>query len=116
MAIPQHLEHDFSMLTRAFSNGNVALMETTDKETGRTEYVICIVSREEEEVVLTPAAAILNCDPYERYEPANVEGALCPKLCCNNISCPRLRHCVRWMTLGAEDAWRCNATIYSLNK
>mgnify|MGYP000947269447 CR=1 FL=1 len=116
MAVPQKLEHDFSILTRAFTNGNVALMETKDRETGRTEYVICIIGRQDDEVSLTPVATIIHCDPYERYEPANVEGALCPKPCCNNTGCPRLRHCVRWMTLGAEDAWRCDAAVYSVSK
>lgn len=43
MAIPEGVKSNFETLRRAFRNGDVALMECTDKTTSTPIYVVCAV-------------------------------------------------------------------------
>jgi hypothetical protein len=49
MAIPDGIRQNFETLRMAFNNGDVALMECTDKTTGMLTYVVCAVQFDGEE-------------------------------------------------------------------
>ena len=49
MAIPKGHKNNFETLKKAAVNGDLALMECTDKNTGKKVNVICAVQWENEE-------------------------------------------------------------------
>jgi Family of unknown function (DUF6117) len=49
MAIPDGIKQNFETLRKAFNNGDIALMECTDKTTGMPAYVVCAVAFDGEE-------------------------------------------------------------------
>ena len=67
--IPDGHKNNFKTLQEAFGNGDVALMECTDRESGEAVSVICAVHREEGEFVLTPLAKMFNGNPYAELLP-----------------------------------------------
>lgn len=69
MAIPKGYKANFETLKRAFKNGDVALMECTDKVTGKPVYVICTVGRENSEYVMSPVAKMFDGNPYDELNP-----------------------------------------------
>lgn len=71
MSIPDHARANFQALLRAAANGNLALMECADFETGETRYVICAVGRDDGDYVFTPFGHLADGDPYEAYTPPN---------------------------------------------
>ena len=46
MSIPDHARANFQTLLRAAADGNLALLECADAETGAVRYVICAVGRD----------------------------------------------------------------------
>ncbi len=70
MAIPDYARTNFNTLLRAASDGNLALMECLDAETGKPRYVICAVGRAEDgDYMMTPFGHLADQDPYDAYLP-----------------------------------------------
>lgn len=66
--IVQQHEDNFETLRRAFLEGNVCLMECTDKITNKKVAVICAVNINDE-YEMVPMAMFFNENPYERLTP-----------------------------------------------
>lgn len=77
MAIPKGHKANFETLQRACENGDLALMECVDKNTGAPVITICAVSceGEEGEFVFTPLARMFDGNPYEQLVPPMQEAA-----------------------------------------
>jgi hypothetical protein len=69
MSIPDHARANFQTLLCAAADGNLALLECTDAETGALRYVICAVGRDDEEFLFTPFGHLADGNPYEAYRP-----------------------------------------------
>ncbi|MCT9000183.1 DUF6117 family protein [Chelativorans intermedius] len=67
--IPDHIRANFQTLMRAAENGDLALMECSDAETGAPRYVICAVGRNGGEYLFTPFGHLAEGNPYEAYRP-----------------------------------------------
>lgn len=67
--IPDHIRANFQTLMRAAENGDVALMECSDAESGVPRYVICAIGRNGGEYLFTPFGHLAEGDPYEAYHP-----------------------------------------------
>lgn len=67
--IPDHIRANFQTLMRAAENGDLALMECSDAETGAPRYVICAVGRNGGEYLFTPFGHLVEGNPYEAYHP-----------------------------------------------
>jgi hypothetical protein len=60
---------NFETLKRACLNGNLALIECQNAETGEYLAVICAVSEKEGEFMITPFGNMCTGDPYKQYVP-----------------------------------------------
>ena len=61
---------NFQTLLDAARNGDLALMECTDAETGEYRAVVCAVGWVDEEYQFTPFGHLCsNKNPYEAYDP-----------------------------------------------
>ncbi|KIZ44511.1 MULTISPECIES: DUF6117 family protein [Rhodopseudomonas] len=69
MSIPDHARANFQTLLRAAVDGNLALLECADAETGAVRYVICAVGRDAGEFLFTPFGHLADGNPYEAYRP-----------------------------------------------
>ncbi|WMS43149.1 DUF6117 family protein [Acuticoccus sp. MNP-M23] len=69
MSIPDHARANFQTLLRAAADGNLALLECADAETGAVRYVICAVGRDGGEFLFTPFGHLADGNPYEAYRP-----------------------------------------------
>lgn len=69
MAIPDNLRTNFQTLLRAAGDGNLALMECQDTQTGEPRFVICAVSRDGSDYVMTPFGHLVEGNPYDAYVP-----------------------------------------------
>jgi len=69
MAIPVGHKDNFQTLVRAFNNGQVCLLECTDKTTRNKVMVICAVQKVGEEFELVPFAKMFDGNPYDEVEP-----------------------------------------------
>jgi hypothetical protein len=67
--IPDHIRANFQTLVRAAENGDLALMECADAESGAPRYVICAVGRNGGEYLFTPFGHLAAGNPYEAYRP-----------------------------------------------
>ena len=67
--IPDHIRANFQTLMRAAENGDLALMECADAESGAPRYVICAVGRNGGEYLFTPFGHLAEGNPYEAYRP-----------------------------------------------
>ena len=67
--IPDHIRDNFQTLMRAAENGDLALMECADAESGAPRYVICAVGRNGGEYLFTPFGHLAEGNPYEAYQP-----------------------------------------------
>jgi hypothetical protein len=74
MAIPEPYRRNFDTLLRAAANGNLALMECTDADTGAPRYVLCAVGRDGNDYVMTPFGHLHDGDPYLAYRPSRGGG------------------------------------------
>lgn len=61
--------NNFTVLQRAFAQGDVALLECRSKETGRPVIVICAVQSDGDEVEFVPFAKLFEANPYEELIP-----------------------------------------------
>ena len=69
MSIPDHARANFQTLLRAAADGNLALLECADAETGAVRYVICAVGRDGGEFLFTSFGHLADGNPYEAYRP-----------------------------------------------
>ncbi|MDE1918837.1 MAG: hypothetical protein KGH96_22535 [Sphingomonadales bacterium] len=69
MAIPDGHRANFNTLLHAAKQGDLALMECTDAQTGEPRYVICAVGRECGDYLFVPFGHLHDGDPYEAYLP-----------------------------------------------
>lgn len=69
MAIPDYLRTNFQTLLRAAGDGDLALMESQDAQTGEPRFVICAVGRDGPEYVMTPFGHLAEGDPYDAHVP-----------------------------------------------
>lgn len=67
--IPDYIRAIFQTLMRAAENGDLALMECADLETGAPRYVICAVGHDGGEYFFTPFGHLAEGNPYEAYRP-----------------------------------------------
>ena len=76
MAIPEPYRHNFQTLLRVAADGNLALMECSDAESGDPRYVICAVGRAEGDYVMTPFGHLHDGNPFEAYLPPDGGGTI----------------------------------------
>lgn len=69
MSIPDHARANFQTLLRAAADGNLALVECADAETGAIRYVICAVGKDGGVFLFTPFGHLADGNPYEAYRP-----------------------------------------------
>jgi len=69
MAIAEGYKHNFNQLLRAVSSGDAALLETTEKATGRTVIVVVAVTFDGSEYHLVPMARMFDGNPYDELDP-----------------------------------------------
>ncbi|HPG22489.1 MAG TPA: DUF6117 family protein [Amaricoccus sp.] len=69
MSIPDHARANFQTLLRAAADGNLALLECADAETGAVRYVICAMGKDGGEFLFTPFGHLADGNPYEAYRP-----------------------------------------------
>lgn len=69
MAIPDYARKNFQTLLRAAEAGHLALMECRDAGTGEVRYVICAVTQDIGEYLMTPFGHLADGNPFEMYVP-----------------------------------------------
>lgn len=69
MAIPDPYRRNFQTLLQAAEQGDLALMECTDAQTGEPRYVICAVGRDGSDYLFTPFGHLHDGNPFEAYLP-----------------------------------------------
>lgn len=70
MAIPEPYRRNFETLLRAATDGNLALLECTDRRDGTARYVICAVGGDGSgDIVLTPFGHLCDGNPFDLYRP-----------------------------------------------
>jgi hypothetical protein len=69
MAIPDAYIRNFRTLLRAAEQGDLALMECADAQTGEPRYVLCAVGRERGDYVMTPFGHLHDGNPFDAYLP-----------------------------------------------
>lgn len=74
MPIAQGYKANFQTLQRACRNGDLALLECTDKATGAPVIVVCAVGRDAGEYVLSPVARMFDGNPYDELNPPKHKG------------------------------------------
>lgn len=72
MAIALHHKTNFQTLERAFDDGNVAIVECTDRATGEKVPVLCTVQPSGDEaapIEMVPFAKLFVGNPYDEIDP-----------------------------------------------
>jgi hypothetical protein len=69
MSIPDHARVNFRTLLHAAADGNLALMECADANTGEPRYVICAIGRDGTDFLFTPFGHLADGNPYDAYLP-----------------------------------------------
>lgn len=69
MSIPSFARINFQTLLRAAADGNLALMECLDAQSGNRRYVICAVGRDNGDYVFTPFGHLADGNPHDAYLP-----------------------------------------------
>lgn len=68
--IPKSHKKNFETLKRAFANEDMAVVECTDKATGRPVHVLCAVApNEDDQFDIIPMAKLFDGNPYEELLP-----------------------------------------------
>lgn len=70
-AIEPHHKQNFEMLLRAAKNGDLALVDARDKETGETVRLIAAIQSPTEpggDYLIIPIAKMIEEDPFERFD------------------------------------------------
>ncbi|GFM31296.1 DUF6117 family protein [Novosphingobium sp. PY1] len=69
MAIPEPYRRNFETLLRAAADGNLALLECRDAQTGVARYVVTAVGRDGDDYVMTPFGHLQEGNPFDAYLP-----------------------------------------------
>lgn len=70
MAIEMGYKKNFDTLSRAFRNGDVALMKCRDRVTQKPVMAVCAVNHERNgDVSFAPLAKLFDGNPYEELHP-----------------------------------------------
>jgi len=69
MAISKGYKANFEQLLAAAKNGDLALLECTDKTTGEMRAVLCAVNRTSSEYQMVPFGHLCPGNPYDMYAP-----------------------------------------------
>jgi len=69
VSIPAHARTNFQTLLRAAEDGNLALMECADAQTGAMRYVIYAVGKDNGGYLFTPFGHLADGNPYDAYLP-----------------------------------------------
>lgn len=69
MAIAEGYKRNFEQLLRAFANGDVALLEVTEKSTKAPAIVVVAVGFDGSEYHLVPMARMFDGNPYQELDP-----------------------------------------------
>lgn len=67
--IPVGHKKNFDTLHRASKNGDLAIIECTDKKTMKPVYVVAAVYFDGEEYTMTPIAKMFDVNPYDEVNP-----------------------------------------------
>ena len=73
MSIPSFARINFQTLLRAAADGNLALMECLDAQSGNRRYVICAVGRDNGDYVFTPFGHLADGNPHDAYLPPDLD-------------------------------------------
>jgi hypothetical protein len=72
VSIPGGYRLNFQTMLRAAQDGQLALMECTEKATGLSAFVVCMVNppdEEDGEVEFVPVARLFDGNPYDEVDP-----------------------------------------------
>ena len=67
--IQQGYQINFETLRTASSNNDLALVECTDKKTGKPVIAICAIQLTDGEYNITPLAKMFDGNPYDELDP-----------------------------------------------
>lgn len=69
--IPEPFQKNFDTLLRAARNGDLALLECTDKDSGQVRHVICAMqwNEAEQKFDMIPFGHLCPGNPYDMYDP-----------------------------------------------
>lgn len=67
MAIPESAVENFRILQAAVENGDVGLLEVTDKNTGEVVDAIVTMHMEDGMIHMTPFAFMVRGNPFDRF-------------------------------------------------
>ena len=74
MSLPKNHKENFRALTSAAKNGDLALMECQEAESGKVRAVLCAVAFDGTDYVFTPFGHLCDEDPYTFYLPPDPKG------------------------------------------
>lgn len=74
MKIEEHHKANFNTLLRAANDGNLALLDVLDTQTGKPARALCAVEHDGKSYTFVPLATMIEDDPYERYAPPSSDG------------------------------------------
>jgi hypothetical protein len=69
MAIQKGYQSNLETIIKAAKNGDLALVECTDKVTGNTVIAVCAISYVDGEYIISPLAKMFDGNPYEELNP-----------------------------------------------
>lgn len=73
MAVSEGYIENFKVMMAAAKNGDLALMECTDKATGKPVIAICAVNHVDGTFEFVPIARMFDGNPYDEMEPPSLE-------------------------------------------
>lgn len=68
MALKPGDKTNFETLLQAAKNGDLALIESADAETGEYRAVLCAVGWQDGEYIMTPFGHLCTGNPWEQYK------------------------------------------------
>jgi len=69
MSIPDGHRQNFEMLLEAAKNADLALVECSERGTGKPVFTLCAVVHDGEEFTIMPFAKMFDGNPYEELNP-----------------------------------------------
>jgi hypothetical protein len=69
MALLKGERANFATIQRACRNGDLALVECTDRKTGKRVAVVAAIGRDNGEFVISPLCRLFDGNPYDELDP-----------------------------------------------
>jgi len=69
MAILEGYKVNLETILRAGENGDLCIMEYTERETGETAFLLCAAGWDGEGYEITPLARMIDGNPFELFTP-----------------------------------------------